>query len=137
MMGGGIEVALSAPTGRRAAEAAGSAGSCSRQALSALAFSVHSDGQGVQRELLLRADALERASRTARATTRRPRSSGSSSTSTAISPSRASYSSPSSTRARDAAISTIEAFGLLLLTELESAGRTLRWPRPTRGGHSS
>ncbi len=64
MMGGGIEVALQhAEPAVVHAEAAGSAGLLAA-ALSSLAFFRHSDGQGVQRELLLRADALERQSRT-------------------------------------------------------------------------
>jgi DNA-binding CsgD family transcriptional regulator len=64
MMGGSIEVALQhADQAVVHAEAAGSAGLLAA-ALSSLAFFRHSDGQGVQRELLLRADALERQSHT-------------------------------------------------------------------------
>jgi DNA-binding CsgD family transcriptional regulator len=62
MMGGGMAAALShAEQAVAHAEAAGS-GSVLAAALSSLAFFRHSDGQGVQREMLLRADALERES---------------------------------------------------------------------------
>ena len=88
-----------------------------------LAFRRHIAGEGVQRELLMRADALERAAPGHARDDTALECSGSSCTSTATSRRRANCSSPSAS-ARARGYLDHENFALLLLTELEvRAGR--------------